>query len=75
VSGTFYYLCSVLDGYSRSIIHWDLQESMTEAEIDVILERTRGKYPEAKPRSEENGDSVLPNLQLEAYVRHATYGA
>jgi putative transposase len=22
--GTFYYLCSVLDGYSRSIVHWDI---------------------------------------------------
>ncbi|MGC8561401.1 MAG: DDE-type integrase/transposase/recombinase, partial [Phycisphaerae bacterium] len=23
IAGTFYYLCSVLDGYSRAIIHWD----------------------------------------------------
>jgi hypothetical protein len=38
VSGTFYYLCSVLDGYSRSLVHWDLRESMTEAEIEVILD-------------------------------------
>ena len=37
VSGTFYYLCSILDGYSHSIVHWDLRESMTEAEIEVIL--------------------------------------
>ena len=37
VSGTFYYLCSILDGYSRSIVQWDLRESMTEAEIEVIL--------------------------------------
>jgi len=39
VSGTFYYLCSVLDGYSRKIVHWELKESMTEAEIEIILER------------------------------------
>jgi putative transposase len=50
VSGTFYYLCSVLDGYSRAIVHWDLRESMTEAEIEVLLQRAREKYPEAKPR-------------------------
>ncbi len=43
-------LCSILDGYSRSIVHWDLRESMTEAEIQVILQRAREKYPEAKPR-------------------------
>lgn len=31
--GTFYYLCSVLDGYSRYMVHWDIRESMTEAEV------------------------------------------
>jgi putative transposase len=36
VSGTFYYLCSILDGYSRAIVHWDSRESMTEAESEVI---------------------------------------
>jgi len=39
----------VLDGYSRSILHWDLRESMKEAEIEMILERAKEKYPEAKP--------------------------
>ena len=38
ISGTFYYLCSVLDGHSRSIVHWDLREAMTEADIEIILE-------------------------------------
>ncbi len=50
ISGTFYYLCSVLDGYSRFIVHWDLRESMTEAEIEIILQGAKEKYPEAKPR-------------------------
>ncbi|WP_372237586.1 hypothetical protein [Enhygromyxa salina] len=30
MAGTFYYLCMVLDGYSRYIIHWELRESMKE---------------------------------------------
>jgi len=60
VSGTFYYLCSVLDGYSRSIVHWDLRESMTEAEIEIILERAREKYPEARPRIiSDNGPQFI----------------
>src|SRR3989449_6859091 len=73
VSGTFYYLCSILDGYSRSIVHWDLRESMTEAEIEVILQRAREKYPEAKPRiisdngpqrSEEHTSELQSRLHL-----------
>jgi putative transposase len=48
--GTFYYLCSILDGFSRFLVHWDLRESMREADVEVILERAKEKYPEAKPR-------------------------
>jgi hypothetical protein len=49
ISGTFYYLCSVLDGYSRFIVHWDLRESMRETDIEIILERAKEQYPEARP--------------------------
>ena len=49
VSGTFYYLCSILDGCSRYIVNWDLRESMTEADIEIILERAKEIHPEARP--------------------------
>lgn len=50
ICGTFYYLCSVLDGYSRSIVHWDIRESMTEAEVEIILQAGRERYPQEHPR-------------------------
>ena len=50
ISGTFYYLCSVLDGYGRFLVHWELRPSMTEAEIEIVLQRARERYPEVKPR-------------------------
>lgn len=60
LSGTFYYLCSVLDGYSRFIVHWDLRESMKEADIEMILERAKEKYPQAKPRIiSDNGPQFI----------------
>ena len=58
--GTFYYLCSVLDGFSRFLVHWDLRESMREADIEVILQRTQEKYTEAKPRIiSDNGPQFI----------------
>lgn len=58
--GTFYYLCSLLDGYSRSIVHWDIQESMTEAEVELILQRAKEKFPEARPRViSDNGPQFI----------------
>ena len=60
ISGTFYYLCSVLDGYSRFLVHWDLRESMKEADIEIILERAKERYPEAKPRIiSDNGPQFI----------------
>lgn len=50
ISGTFYYLCSVLDGYSRYLLHWEIREAMLEKDVEVILQRTREKYPHATPR-------------------------
>ena len=60
ISGTFYYLCSVLDGYSRFLVHWELRTSMTEAEIEIVLQRAREKYPDARPRIiSDNGPQFL----------------
>jgi transposase InsO family protein len=50
VCGTFYYLCSVLDGCSRSNLHWEIRESMTEREVELVLQKAKEKYPTAKPR-------------------------
>lgn len=48
ICGTFYYLCALLDGYSRYIVHWELRESMTEGDVETIIQRAREKYPEAR---------------------------
>jgi len=50
VCGTFYYLTSVLDGASRYIVHWELRESMKEADVEVVLQRAREAFPDARPR-------------------------
>lgn len=36
VAGTFYYLCSVLDGCSRSILSWDIRPAMKEADAEIV---------------------------------------
>ena len=41
IGGTFYYLCSILDGFSRYIVNWDIRESMTEADIEIIVKGRR----------------------------------
>ena len=60
ISGTFYYLCSVLDGYSRYIVHWEIREQMTEADVEVILLRAKEAFPAARPRIiSDNGPQFI----------------
>ncbi len=60
ICGTFYYLCGILDGYSRSIVHWEIRESMTEPEIEIILQRAHELYPKEKPRIiSDNGPQFI----------------
>jgi putative transposase len=60
ISGTFFYLCSLLDGCSRAIVHWELREIMTEADVEIILQRALEKYPAAKPRIiSDNGPQFI----------------
>ena len=60
IAGTFYYLCSLLDGYSRSVVHWEIRESMTEADVEIIIQRGKEKFPEARPRIiSDNGPQFI----------------
>ena len=60
IHGTFYYLFSVIDGMSRYLVHWDIRESMKEWEVEIILERAKEKYPEARPRIiSDNGPQFI----------------
>jgi transposase InsO family protein len=39
IAETFSYLCSLLDSCSRFIIHWEIRQSMTETDIETIIQR------------------------------------
>ncbi len=60
ISGTFYFMATVLDGYSRSVIHWDIREHMEEKDIEIILQGAREKYPGVTPRIiSDNGPQFI----------------
>ena len=60
ICGTFYYLCSILDGCSRFIVHWEIREQMTEMDVEIILQRAKERFPEARPRIiSDNGPQFI----------------
>ncbi len=60
ICGTFYYLFSILDGCSRYIVHWEIRESMSESDIEIIMQRAREMFPGVKPRViSDNGPQFI----------------
>jgi transposase InsO family protein len=60
IAGTFYFLCSILDGFSRCIAHWEIREKMEESDVETIIQRAREAYLDAKPRIiSDNGPQFI----------------
>ena len=60
VSGTFYYLITILDGFSRYIVHTDLRESMKDEDVGVVIQTAKERFPDATPRIiSDNGKQFL----------------
>jgi transposase-like protein len=60
VCGVFYYFISVMDGYSRKILSWDLCQSMEGLWAEIAVAKAMEKYPCAKPRLiTDNGSQFI----------------
>jgi putative transposase len=71
LAGTFNLLCGVLDGCSRYVLHWELRERMTEADVEIILQRAHERFPEARPRViSDNGPQFIAK-DFHEFIRQA----
>jgi hypothetical protein len=69
ICGTFYSLCSIIDGYSRYIVHWEIRETMKERETEIIVQRAREKFPGENPRIiSDNGPQFIAK-EFKEFIR------
>lgn len=47
ILGTFFFLMTVLDGYSRKVIHHELRSNMTETDVEIVIQRAIELHPDA----------------------------
>jgi len=71
ICGTFYYLCSILDGCSRFIVHWELRESMTEADVEITIQRGRERFPDTTPRIISDNGPQFVAKNFKEFIRVA----
>jgi len=69
VDGTFYYLISVLDGCSRYIVHWELRESMTEQDVEIVLQTAHEQFPDQTPRIISDNGPQFISKDFKEFIR------
>jgi putative transposase len=69
ICGTFYYMCSILDGFSRYIVHWEIREAMKESDVEIILQRAHEKFPDAAPRIISDNGPQFISKDFKEFIR------
>jgi putative transposase len=60
ICGTFYRICSIIDGYSRYGVPWEIRETIFESDAEIAVQRAREKLPGERPRIlSDNGPQFL----------------
>ena len=67
--GTCYHLTTILDGYSRHIVHYEIRTSMTQQDEQVILQRALEKFPGEQPRIITDNGSQFVAKDFKEFIR------
>ena len=70
IGGVFYYFIAVLDGYSRTVLAWDLRAKMTERDAEQVIQAAKERYPHAKPRIISDQGSQFRSDDFKRFVDH-----
>lgn len=65
----YFYLISILDGYSRYIVHFELRERMTALDVEITLARALEAFPGANPRLITDNGSPFIARDFHDYLR------
>lgn len=69
ICGTFYHICSVLDGYSRYVVHWEIRPTMFESDAEIVVQRAREKFPGEHPRIISDNGPQFVAKDFKQFVR------
>lgn len=69
----FYYLITVLDGYSRSIVGWDIRASMTSGDVQIVIEKAHEAYPDTRPQLISDNGGQFVAREFKEYIKQKNF--
>ncbi len=67
--GSFLFFISVMDGYSRYIVHHELRISMNEFDVELVIQKALEKYPDKKPKLISDNGSQYKSKEFQLYLK------
>ncbi len=64
-----HFLIAVLDGASRAILAHDLRKNMQTADVEIVLEQARERFPMARPRMITDNGSQFVAKEFRCFVK------
>lgn len=71
--GTFLFLISVLDGYSRYVLHHQVRHTMSEYDVQLTVQQAKEKFPLAKPRIITDNGSQFISKEFKQFIKDAEF--
>jgi putative transposase len=68
IGGTFFFLCAVLDGCSRSVVGWDIRPTMRERDAEIAVQKAREAYPSARPRVISDQGTQFKSREFKKFI-------
>lgn len=71
ILGTHYFFISVLDGFSRAIIHHEIRQDMETRDVEIVMERALEKLPKGiqKPRLISDNGPQYTSKDFKEFLR------
>jgi len=70
IAGRWYFLVSVIDGFSRYLIHWELLTSMKADDVTLVVQRALEKVPGVSPEIVSDNGCQYTSKDFRALIKH-----
>lgn len=69
-NGTLLFLISVLDGYSRYVLHHEVRHNMSGYDVQLTVQKAKEKYPMAKPRIITDNGAQYISKEFKSFIKN-----
>jgi putative transposase len=68
-NGSFLFLISVIDGYSRYVLHHEVRAAMSAYDVQLTVQKAKDKYPMARPRIISDNGAQFISKEFKQFIK------